>query len=366
MSGTDTKLPDTDAAAPLVLIIGGSLDHLGGVEAFCDRSARALAVQGRWRTERLSAGTAYLSLRTLPAFVRQVAALVARGRRRIDVVWVQYVNLPDLIYVLIARLMGRRVMVTPHLGVNWRSQHNPLLRRISRMTLRLAHRLALISRTQEGEIALPVGVPRSHIRNFLPPEVLEGPLVDTARLPERIQLIHSARLSEGKGTFMVVEVCDALRARGVAFDARITGTGDSETMRRLHDMVARLRLEDQVQVLGRIPETDLLEHLRRSDVLVHLSKIDSYPLIVLEATACGAVPVVMELAGARDMVESFVGEVVSVDNPVREVADWIASQDLRSLRATRHEAAEAVRLEYGWARCAEALVAALDATRTDG
>lgn len=346
-----------------VLVVGGSLDHLGGVEAFCDRAAEALrAAGGAWQSERIAASTAYLTMRRLPALFHGLAQLAAHRRvNRPDIVWLQYVNLPDLLYLITARLLGMRVMVTPHLGSNWRSQSNRFLRRISERTLRLAERLALISWTQEVEIGLPRLLPRSLIRNFLPLEVLTAPLADTAAMPPELQLIHSSRLSEGKGTFMVVEVCGRLRDMGVPFTARITGIGDAATMDRLHAMIAERDLGDQVLVLGRVPEAELLDHLRQSDVLVHLSRIDSYPLIVLEAMACSATPIALELPGVRDMVETYCGKVVSAADTVEETVEWLRACDLVALRASRTETAARVRADYDWSRCASALAAALNA-----
>lgn len=352
----------TKSATYRLLIVGGSHDHLGGVEAFCERSAAALAARGGWICSRITAGTAYLTFSRLPLFLKSLFQLTQRGfSNRPDVVWIQYVNLPDLTYVALAKMLGLKVMVTPHLGSNWRSQSNLKLRRLSQRMLSLADRLALISWTQEKEIDLPKRAPRSLIRNFLPVSVLSAELIDGNALPPAMQLIHSSRLSEGKGTFLVVDVCKHLRDAGIPFMMRITGTGDAETMQRLRGMINDYGLEDQVAVLGRVPEDELLDHLRRSDVLIHLSKIDSYPLIILEAMSCSAVPVVMELAGARDMVETYCGKVVSTQTPVEESADWLKAIDLASLRAERRQTANRVRTDYGWERCAHALALALEA-----
>lgn len=349
-----------------LLVVGGSHDHLGGVEAFCERGCIALEERGRWKCDRVTAGSAYLTVRRMPLFLRSIGQLIHRGFvRRPDVAWIQYVNLPDLLYVLIAKAMGLRVMVTPHLGSNWRSQMNPSMRWLSKMLLHLADRLALISWTQEKELLLPGSVPRSLIRNFLPDTVLSAKLVGGEELPPPIQLIHSSRLSEGKGTFMVVDVCRRLRDAGVPFFARITGTGDADTMQRLHRMIAEADLGDQLAVLGRVPEDELLDHLRHSDVLIHLSKIDSYPLIVLEAMSCSTVPVVMELAGARDMVETYRGHVVSTAAAVEETVAWLRACDLAALRRARQETADQVRIDYSWSNCASALSRALDACMGD-
>ncbi len=345
---------------PKLLILGGSADHLGGVEAFCERSGTALATYAPdWEITRLPTSTAYLRPGKLAPYLRGLAALARHRRTRPDLVWLQYVNLPDLSYLLLARSLGLRVMVTPHLGSNWRSQENPLLRRASAAALAQAQRIALISPTQAEEIALPADVPRSLIRNFLPPEILTGALPDLPDGP--LQLIHSGRLSEGKGSHQVIEIAARLRDMGVPFGAKITGGTDAAFRARLDGLVAQHRLEGQVALLGRVPEDDLLAHLRGADVLVHPSRIDSYPLIVLEAIASGALAVCLDLAGARDMVTTYGGAIVSAADPVGESAGWIAAQDPATLRTAARKAAGEVRADYAWARCAGALDRALKA-----
>lgn len=344
-----------------LLILGGSSDHLGGVEAFCERSMEALSArQPDWRMARLPTSTAYLTLRKLPRYARGLASLVRYRFRQPDCVWLQYVNLPDLGYLALAKLLGMRVMVTPHLGSNWRSQSNPFLRTVSGWLLGRADRLALISRTQELEINLPAAVPRSDIRNFLSADLLSTEPADAADTPV-LRLIHSGRLSEGKGTFLFVDVCAELKKRKVPFEAQITGGADDATYARLRDQIKSLDLVDQVVVRGRISDSELLDALRSSDVLVHLSRIDSYPLIVLEAMICSMLPVCMELAGARDMIQTYDGLVVSAKAPVEETAEFLAELNVNEARQRGKVVAERVRTDYSWAHCAGKLEYALKA-----
>jgi glycosyltransferase involved in cell wall biosynthesis len=347
-----------------VLILGGTPDHLGGVEAFCARSAMALRlVRPDWRIHTIATATAYLNISRLPNFLRAMRQIAAYRRKRPDVVWVQYVNFPDLLVVLFARILGLRIMVTPHLGSNWRSQQSPLLRRASQWLLGLATRIALISRTQEQEIALPADVPRSLVRNFLPEAVLKGALPPTVADDAPVTLMHSARLSADKGSFMVVELAARLKASGANFQTWITGGADQETYATLDALIAKHGVAEWVKVLGRIPEEELLERLRRADVLVHLSRIDSYPLIILEALASSTPAIAMELAGARDMIETYDGRIVSQTDPVGEAAAWLAEVSLPDLRARGRKQADHVRRDYDWHRCAEALALALIACR---
>ena len=95
-----------------VLVIGGTRDHLGGVEAFCDRARVSMEkIRPSLCVERLWTGTAYLSLRRLPGFFLGLFQLVASRTRGRAIAWIQYVNLPDLMYVIVAKAIGYDVVV---------------------------------------------------------------------------------------------------------------------------------------------------------------------------------------------------------------------------------------------------------------
>ena len=345
----------------LVLIVGGSYANPGGVGLFCERAIEALHQGGQIRAVHIPAGTASLRPSTVGGFVSGLCALIRYRLERPDCVWLQYVNLPDLGYLLLAKILGMKVMVTPHLGSNWRSQRNPLLRNLSGGLLRLADRMALLSRTQELEIPLPEGVPRSYIKTFLPADLLESHLHDGLDSPS-LRLIHAARLSEGKGTFRAIEVCALLRDRGVEFSMSIAGAADEETAARMHGLIVEQGLQNQIKVLGRLTGTDLSDELRRADVLIHLSEIDSYPLIVLEALACSVLPVCMELAGAHDMVTEYAGYVVQKSDAVDDAAALLACADPRDLRLQARDGGLRVRGDYSWVQCSAVAGAALHST----
>ncbi len=350
-----------------VLIIGGTPAHRGGVEAFCARAAAALGQGPGWHVALLPSESAYLGLRSLPRYLTGLAALLRARfrRRRPDIVWLQYVNLPDLGYLVLARLLGLPVLVTPHLGAHWRSQSVPTLRRLSRGLLGLAQRIALLADTQLEEVDFPPGVPRSKILTFLPEALLEAPLqhktVATAAA-RPLALLHSARLSEGKGSFLFVEVCRQLAALGVAFEARITGSADAATAARLEAEIAQTGLGERLRWDGRANLEQQIQRLDEADVLVHLSLVDSYPLIVLEALAFGVYPVCVDLAGARDMVGQYLGATVPQDEAVTRTVAILAGLDLASLRAGAPALAARVRSDYDWRRCVDRLAPVISAT----
>ena len=298
----------------------------------------------------LSAYSAFLSPTKLPAYVRGLAALCRKRNAGYDLLWLQYTNLPDLLYLWLGKSLGMTVVVTPHLGANWRSQRSSVLRALSGWALRRADRIALLSRTQELEIKLPDNVPRSYIRLLMPAIIWDTPLPEPAGGSE-VRLLHAARLSAGKGTFLFLDLCRRLQDRNIPFSARLSGNADDETMAQVRSVIAQHRLEDKVKILGWVPNSDMPALFSSSDVLVHISKIDSYPLVVLESSAYGGFPICLDLPGARDMVTTYDGHVVPDDGAVEAIETFLAEHGPQELRARGAAAAPRLRADYDWKNC---------------
>ena len=344
-----------------VLVLGGSLHHRGGLEAFCQRAVTAIDRHDRgWTATWSPTETAYASPRRIVAIAgawRRAERAVQHGA--VDLVWLQWSTLLDLLLLHRLRTLGVPVMVTPHLGANSRLQRVPALRALCASLLRHADRLALLFPEQNAEIALPATVPRTPIRTFLPEIALASPArpnPDTT-----LHLIHAGRLSHGKGTFRMVELCAALRARGMPVEGRIVGRADPATMAALVCAIADAGLGDTLTLIDWLDETALIAALADADILVHLSELDSYPLIVLEALAAGTVPVVADMIGARAMVSRY-GGFVSDGSSVAAAADWLAAQDCVRLRHDAAASAMSVRQDHSWTACVDRLVEAANLT----
>ena len=109
-------------------------------------------------------------------------------------------------------------------------------------------------------------------------------------------------------------------------------------------------------------EGELLGELRSADVLVHLSTFDSYPLTVLEALACGTLPLVADMAGVRAMVAAYDGQVMDGPDGAAAAA-WLATQDPADLRRRAAAVEQKVRADFAWTACVERLAAAIAAMR---
>jgi glycosyltransferase involved in cell wall biosynthesis len=342
-----------------VLLLGGSADKPGGVEAFCSRAKQALANDDSVLVEHLTTSTAFFRPRGLPRLLAEMGRLIGYRRWSPDVVWFQWVNVVDLAFLVLAKLCGYRVVVTPHLGANWRSQRNPVLRRLGSLLMRFANRFALLSPTQAVELSLPQSVPSRMIHTFLPQEMWAADGQQSETATGTLRLIHSARLSAGKGSFLFLDVCARLKQVGVPFEAALAGGADDQTMAEIQQRIAALGLRDEVECLGWLGTDAMMARLRESDVLVHLSIMDSYPLIVLESLASGAFPLCLDLAGARHMTEAYDGAVVPEATAVADAAAFLLATPAEVLRDRARVAAAKVRTDHAWQNAAAALKAAL-------
>lgn len=337
-----------------ILIVGGTLSHRGGVEQFCERAEQALLHVGGHRVERIQSNTAYLRPRSLRGVWRCVKSLFWRRNKGWDCVWFQYVNFPDLVLLLVCRFFGYTVLVTPHLGSNWASQSNALLRGLGSKLLAVADGIALISATQAEELFLPSSVRKFQIKTFLPRE-FPARSGHRQRRAETLALVHAGRLSEGKGSFLFLDVCSALKRSGYDFHARLIGSCDDLTEQRIQAFLKQADLEGSVERVASLPEPKLLEALSHADVLVHLSEIDSFPLIVLEAIGCGAFPICKDLPGARLITRTYCGHLVAGPRAVEDVVGFLAGTAPAESRAAAALAGERLAADYDWARCVATL-----------
>ena len=343
-------------AGSRIVLVGGSSHHRGGLETFCERATAALSAAGA-AVVPIAAETAYLDRRRLGAVAGAIRRL-ARARGAGTIAWVQVSNLADHAFILAARALGMRVIATPHYGARSRLVTHGAAGRIARAMMARADAVGLLFADQPAEIALPAGPRRFVLGTFLsdhnladPPRRRDGPL----------HLVHAGRLSEAKGSLRMVALCAALNRRGVPFSATIAGSGDAATMAQIHAEIAAAGIGERVHLVGWLGDAAMSAALDRADVLVHLSAIDSYPLIVLEAMARGAVPIVIDMAGAAAMTRDHGGLALPAEAAADQAADWLAAQPVAVIRDRGAAIGASVRAAFAWERIAGRLLGAIAA-----
>ena len=145
-----------------------------------------------------------------------------------------------------------------------------------------------------------------------------------SRVP--LHLIGVARLVEKKGLDHQLRIYAALRAAGVAFEARIVGEGPLRPA--LEKLAGHLGIGAQVSFAGHLPQHEVWSQLGWADVLLHSGVIapsgdrDGLPNVIPEAMSVGVLVVSSAAAATTEAItDGVTGVIAAVDAP----DDWIAA-----------------------------------------
>jgi glycosyltransferase involved in cell wall biosynthesis len=257
----------------------------------------------------------------MPALLQLGAAPLLPGLYRLPAVDVIHVHHPFIFGTepaLVAALRRRRTAVVV-------SYHNRLigsgLRRalffgyeetLGRLLARRADRLVVLSREHAQTISylrtalrrrperlsvVPNGIDAEHFSPGAAPELREALGIPT----DAVVGIHVATLDR---THFLKRSDLALEAAARADEPRLhlVVVGDGEWRARLELGDAAKRLGERVHFIGHRDHKTLPEALRAGDFFLLSSDRDSFPLVLLEAFACGLPAATTDPAGVRAML----------------------------------------------------------------
>jgi colanic acid/amylovoran biosynthesis glycosyltransferase len=162
-----------------------------------------------------------------------------------------------------------------------------------------------------------------------------------------LHLVCVARLVEKKGLDHQLRIYAALKAAGVAFEARIVGEGP--LLPELEKLAGHLGVAAHVAFLGHLAQHEVWNQLEWADVMLHTGVIapsgdrDGLPNVIPEAMSIGVLVVTSPAAATTEAITHGVTGLVA---QVEEAALWVSA--LRRL-ATDDPFAEKLRLAArGW------------------
>lgn len=148
----------------------------------------------------------------------------------------------------------------------------------------------------------------------------------TIDVKQPLKIGYAARITKAqKRADLLVPLIERLDQLQVHYQLFIAGTGDY--MERLQQELERKKLFDHVALLGWVDRSEMKEFWRDKDVFFNLSDYEGVGLSMLEAMSYGAVPVVTDVAGAREFVSTENGYICSCGD-VEAIADCIRDVDL--------------------------------------
>lgn len=218
-------------------------------------------------------------------------------------------------------------------------------------SLKVADLVCCLSSEDRDYIRARVGVPADRIEridNGVEPEFLGLPFPDD---PTERDVLFLGHWLPHKGTRVLIAALEKLTAKGVACRLTLAGT-TVPADEILPSLPPAWR--DAVEVIPRLPPEQLVALYRRHRLFVLPSIFEGIPLSMLEAMACGLCPIVSDVGGVSDVIDSGRNGVLVP----RLDADALAAALTRALSAPAEaraiaRAAHETMQAYGWSRAAE-------------
>lgn len=244
----------------------------------------------------------------------------------------------DLVYALVARACGARVLCQVH-GGQLPHQVFPrsgVARRLLRRALALPDALAVLARTElDAYRSFVPGQTVVVAANAVdcPAAATRSPQPALAGIDRPLRLVFIGRLTREKGLHELLRGLAAVRDRGTKAVLAVAGSGAYEPRLRL--LATQLRLSGAVVFLGPVFGKQKTRLLAAADVFVLPSYGEGLPYAMLEAMALG-VPVIATPVGAiRDVVVDGVHGLLVAPREPRAIA-----QAIEKLAADRHRLAK--------------------------
>jgi glycosyltransferase involved in cell wall biosynthesis len=246
----------------------------------------------------------------------------------------------DLSYLVVAKLLGRRIVNQVHGGPNPRDffPRSGFLTWILRQFMVRSDAVTVLS---SGEFAAYRDFDFRIKLHLVPNAIDPTDLIDAPRSANRdapLRLVYIGRIIEAKGLFDIVDALRQLRQRGRQFTFKVAGTGRDES--KLLEAVRNAGLEDCTQFLGGVFGVAKKGLWLASDVFVFPSHAEGLPYALLEAMAAGCVPIVTPVAAIPDVVRSeSQGFLVPARDPARLAAAVAKLDDDRTRLAQMGQSA---------------------------
>lgn len=181
-------------------------------------------------------------------------------------------------------------------------------------------------------------------REYVIPYGIDDPCPDFTPLPHvepitkdrPLRILFVGILRESKGVLVLIEACAKLIATGVPIEVEIMGQWYSDEFAALiSQRIKELKLNDHVRLLGVVTGSDKFLSYRKADVFCFPSffNCEAFPVVVLEAMACGLPVVSTRWRGIPTIVdEGETGFLVEPHDPSAVASRLIALADDVSLR----------------------------------
>lgn len=137
-------------------------------------------------------------------------------------------------------------------------------------------------------------------------------------LEKQYDIVSLSRLDKNKNITILIQAVAKLRKK---INVKVIIGGIGPELENLKQEVKKLQLENNINFLGWVEQVDILNIYNSSKIFVLPSLGEGFPLTILEAMACGCVPVVTNVGDISEIVkDGYNGSIIYDPNHVDELA----------------------------------------------
>lgn len=172
-------------------------------------------------------------------------------------------------------------------------------------------------------------------RNYIVPNGIDDPcpglVVSSSRTTaserDPLRMLFVGILCEPKGVMVLIEACGMLSERGLPFHLEIMGQWQSDEFAAcVRNRIAELNLGEHVRFLGVLTGEDKFAAFHRADVFCFPTffNCEAFPIVLLEAMACGLPIVSTRWRGIPSLVDDEETGFLVATHDAEAVADRVA------------------------------------------
>lgn len=139
---------------------------------------------------------------------------------------------------------------------------------------------------------------------------------------EAIKIGYPCRLvREQKRADLIPQFIEYLEGKKTNYVLHIAGDGPCKE--KIEEYVEKKHLQAKVKLYGRLTKIELINFLNQQDIYLNFSEYEGTSLTMLESMASGCVPVVTNVSGVSDFVESGVNGLIADVGDMEKIAEYV-------------------------------------------
>ncbi len=189
-------------------------------------------------------------------------------------------------------------------------------------------------------VIIPNGIDLEHIKQIKPRNDINAP-----------SIFYLGMLTKGKGISDLINAIELAQKDVTDLTLYIGGTGPYET--QLRELVRKSNLQEHVHFLGFLDETKKFTYMKAIDIFILPSHWESFPIVLLEALACGKPIITTDIGGTSYAVthgeNGFLYKPREFNQLVKHMKELLLNNQLRE---TMKEQNLKKSIDFDWKRIA--------------